>query len=72
MRKNKIILGLSLIAFSMSLSSCDLYNSIFHKDSNKVDATLPGDREEIVVKKEVGVFTPDELKRGAVMGGWAF
>ena len=48
MRKNKIILGLSLIAFSMSLSSCDLYNSIFHKDSNKVDATLPGDREEDV------------------------
>lgn len=71
MRKNKIILGLSLIALSMSLSSCDLYNSIFHKDSNKVDATLPGDREEIVVKKEVGVFTPDELKRGAVMGDWA-
>ena len=71
MKSNKIILGLSLIAFSMSLSSCDLYNSIFHKDSNKVDATLPGDREEIVVKKEVGVYTPNELKRGAVMGDWA-
>lgn len=68
--RNIIKIGLIGI-MAVSLTSCDLYNSIFHKD-NKVTATvLPDDRESIAVTKDRSNYTPDEIKKGIVKGDWA-
>lgn len=63
------MLGLASI---FSLSSCDLYNRIFSKNDQSVkkEAVLPQDREVIETKKDTKVYSPDELKKGNILGDW--
>lgn len=70
-------MGISAIAMVTLLGSCSVFNGILpRKEKVKVEtqeqeAVLPHDREQISSKKEVKVYTPQELSKGMVKGDWA-
>lgn len=58
----------------VTLSSCELYNKIFHKESVstvKKDTVLPQDREAIAKKSSVKTYSPEEFAKGVIKGDWA-
>lgn len=45
--------------------------SVFGGGKNKLNPTLPVDRQEIVTKSDKRSYTPEEVGRGVVKGDWA-
>ncbi len=69
MKRNIIVGGLAIAATFM-LASCSIINGAGGKKV-KQEATLPQDRENIAVKQDPQIYTPEEIKRGVVKGDWA-
>lgn len=67
MRKYRITAALPALALAVVMSGC----GIFNKSTKKINPVLPQDRENIAVKKDQKIYTPEELKRGVVKGDWA-
>lgn len=67
MRKYRITAALPALALAVVMTGC----GIFNKSTKKINPVLPQDRENIAVKKDQKIYTPEELKRGVVKGDWA-
>lgn len=67
MRKYRITAALPALAIAVVMTGC----GIFNKSTKKINPVLPQDRENIAVKKDQKIYTPEELKRGVVKGDWA-
>lgn len=59
--------GLPAVALALVLAGC----GIFGRQKAQISPQLPDDRESIAKNKEQKVYTPEELKQGAVKGDWA-
>ncbi len=62
-----ILKAVPALALALLMSGC----GIFSKNSKKIDPVLPHDRENIVKKKDLKSYTPEEIKKGVVKGDWA-
>ena len=66
--------GAALVC-GLSLTSCDLYEKLFKKDSSKdvikKENVLPQDREAIAVKTDPKMYSPEEFRQGIIKGDWA-
>lgn len=63
-----IIIGLSS---SIALSGCALLQGTQNSKKIEQDVVLPRDREQIVDKKPLQTYTPEDIKKGIVKGDWA-
>lgn len=68
MKSNKILTGLALLSISLTLSGCSLFSN---NSKNKINPVMPDDRENIAVKKDQQMYTPEEIRNGIVKGDWA-
>lgn len=68
MKYSNILKGVTALALLVSLSGCSLFSN---NSKNKINPVMPDDRENIAVKKDPQVYTPEEIKRGVVKGDWA-
>jgi len=67
MNRNYILTAVPALALALLMSGC----GIFSKNNKKIDPVLPHDRENIVEKKDLRSYTPEEIKKGVVKGDWA-
>lgn len=58
--------SLPLIMLAVVASGCNTM-----RKNNKEAAVLPQDRENLVKKKDLQLYTPEEIRRGVVKGDWA-
>ncbi|MBD5348690.1 MAG: META domain-containing protein [Bacteroides sp.] len=68
MKISKIITGLAVVTATVMMTGCSLFNKT---EVNKINPTMPHDRENIAVKKDPQVYTPGEIKQGVVKGDWS-